>query len=124
MYKIELTYDTGNSFHKEYNVKHVINELSWNSLSAAKHALKAIEKRYHLHMILHKEWNVDKNDKDDAKRKAEKCKWYDKEYPDFVIHLENDNGELVKIYSCWTGYFESLVGADIITENEGMSFRI
>ena len=124
MYKIEVAYDTGDSFHQEHDVKHVINEVSWNSLSAAKRALKAIEQHYHFYMILHKEWNVDKKDKDNAKRQAEQCKWYDKEYPDFIFYLEDDNGDLVKVYSRWTGYFESMVGADIITENEGMSFRI
>jgi membrane carboxypeptidase/penicillin-binding protein len=123
MHKITVTYDTGDSFHQEHDLKHDL-ELTWGNLDKAKQALKDIEEHYHFYMIMHKEWNVDKKDQEKAEKKAKKMKWYDKEYSDFNIWLENDNGERVQEHVCWTGYFESLVGADIVTNSSDTSFRI
>lgn len=125
MYSIEVTYDTGDSFHQEYDVKHMIGEVEWKSLKKAKQALKDLEAHYHWYMIIHKEWNVDNNDRKRATNKAKKCAWYSHEYPDFTILLANDDGIRVPIRSCWTGYFDSMTGADIIPDiDHGMSIKI
>ena len=124
MYLIEVTYDTGDSFHQEHDVKHIVKELKWKSLTKAKKALKDIVNHYKFYMTMHKEWSAGKKEKDKAQRIAKSSKWYDERYPDFNIHVENDDGERINISSCWTGYFDSMVGADIITEeDDGMSFR-
>ena len=125
MYRIEITYDTGDSFHQEHDCKHVINEIKWKSLDSAKAALKDIKNHYMFYMIMHKEWNVGQEEKDKASAKAKKQKWYDNEYPDFKFHLEDDDGKRVPVHSCWTGYFDSLVGADVVADpDDGISFRI
>ena len=122
MYRIETIY--GDSFHQEHDVSHLITEVSWKSLSQAKKALNDIKNHYHYYVILNKEWNADNDDKEKAKKSAKMSKWYDNKYPDFTIHLENDDGKRVPVQCCWTGYFESLVGAYIVPEkDEGMSFR-
>lgn len=124
MYKIEITYDTGDSFHQENDVKHMIEEIKWESLEKAKQALKDIKEHYMFYMVMHKEWNVSEEQKQKAEDKAKKKSWYENEYPDFHFYLENDNGKKIKVHSCWTGYFDSLVGADIIEDKEEFSFRM
>ncbi len=123
MYSIKVIYDTGNSFHKEYGVEHDI-KLSWLSLEKAKQALRDIQAHYHFYMILNKEWNADKKDKEKALKFAQSRPWCTKEYPENFILLENEDGERIEINAVWCGYFESLVGADIVsTPEEGLSFR-
>jgi len=133
MYRVEITYDTGDSFHQEHDVKHVIEEIEWASLEKAKQALKDIEEHYMLYMICHKEWNAGKKDKEDARAKAMNAPWCSevcgeksahRDYWNYSLLLEDDNGERKNVHCCWVGYFEHLVGADIIDSGEeGMSFR-
>ena len=127
MYSIKIIYDTGDSFHKCEGVEEVIEEISWAKLEKAKQALRDIQAHYHLYMILHKEWNVDKKDKEKAIKFAQTQHWYasDEKYSHFYILLENDDGNRVKVYTAtWCGFFESLVGADVVsTPEEGLSFR-
>ena len=132
-YQIVVTYDTGDSFHQEHDVEETVN-MEWNDLDKAKQALKDIESHYHCYMICHKEWNADKKDKDQARAKAMKAPWCSdvckdnsshRDYWNYSILLENDDGERKDCHICWTGYFESMVGADIVsTPDKGLSFRI
>lgn len=125
MYRIDITYDTGDSFKKELGLVHTINEVSWKSISKAKKALKDIEKHYAYYMVMNKEYDAGKEDKEKAQRSAVRSKWYSKDYPEFNLYLEGDNGERVRVHVCWTGYFESLVGGDIVEEKDRqMSFRV
>lgn len=125
MYVIAITYDTGDSFHQENGVVSTVEELSWTSLTKAKKALKDIEKHYYNYMILHKEWNAGKEEKDKALRSMEASKWYNKEYPEYYICLEDDKGDRVEVNCFWCGYFEHLVGADIEDDQtDGLSIRI
>ena len=124
MYRIAITYDTGDSFHQENGVVDVISDISWATLTKAKKALKDIEHHYHYYMILHKEWNAGKEEKDKATKSSKASKWYHEEYPEFTIKLEDDKGKRVDVHCFWCGYFEHLVGADIeADEPKGMSFR-
>ncbi len=75
-------------------------------------------------MILHKEYNAGKEDKEKAMRSNVHSKWYNKEYPVISLFLEDDNGKRVQVMAFWCGYFEHLVGVDIETEVDGkMSYR-
>lgn len=123
MYKIKITYDTGDSFHQEHGLTEHL-KMKWSNLDKAKQALRDIEAHYKHYLIMHKEWNADQKDKDKSKKKAEKMPWYDREYPDFTIHLENDSGNREQEHCFWCGYFESLVGVDVESDpEEGLSLR-
>ena len=133
MYGIEITYDTGDSFHQEHDVKHMLG-MTWKNMDKAKQALKDIEDHYKVYMICSKEWNAGKNDIQKARRKAMKSPWCsciceekssNRDYWQYSLLLENDEGERVDEHCAWVGYFESLVGADIVEpEDKEMSFRI
>jgi len=79
-------------------------------------------------MEMYKEWNISKQQKDTALCKAKKQPWfYHGEYADYwnaIIMLGDDNGLRVQEHCFWCGYFESLVGADIESVEDGLSFRI
>ena len=131
-----ITYDTGDSYHHESGVKSYLEGIEWKDSKKAEKALRDIEAHYHYYMILNKEWNVDQKDKDKAIAKAKRSKWstYDtwvskckdaKIFPSTsALLVENDKGERVEVRVFWTGYFESLVGGDIVEENDKRSFRI
>lgn len=124
MYSIMITYDTGDSFHQVHGEEHTL-PMSWSSLEKAKQALQDIQAHYHFYMILHKEWNVDKKDKEKATKFAQSRPWHSGKYAEYNILLENDEGNRVSVGTgAWCGYFENLVGADIISSpEEGLSFR-
>lgn len=136
MFKIKITYDTGDSFHHEDGVEDFVKELTWKNSKTAEKALKDIEEHYYWYMIMHKEWNVGKEDKEKALKKAQKSKWayfspyastYEKNNKipsEFSLLVENDDGERVSISCFWCGYFEHLVGGDIVEEDGDRSFRI
>lgn len=129
MYSVKIIYDTGDSFHRTDGVEEIIRDISWTKLEKAKQALRDIQAHYHLYMILYKEWNVDKADKEKAIKFAKSQPWYHtgerERYDYFYVMLENDDGDRVKVYTAsWCGFFESLVGADIVLAPEdGFSFR-
>jgi len=128
MYKIKVTYDTGDSFHQENDVTGFL-DIEWKRKDRAKQALKDIEAHYHDYMIMNKEWNIGKEEKDAARQHAKRCKWCVKSRAydfDFLtgIMLRNDTGERVYQDTFWIGYFESLVGAEIVHEEEGMKFTL
>ena len=125
MYKIQITYDTGDSFHQENGLMENVEGIQWKSLTKAKKALKDIEKHYHFYMMLNKEWNAGQDDKDKVTKNAKRCKWYSgDEYPYYSLLVENDKGERVPIRSFWCGYFEHLVGAEVKTaKDDSMSFE-
>lgn len=128
MYKINIIYDTGDSFSRRDGLEQYLH-LTWSDENKAKQALRDIKSHYHYYMILHKEWNADQKDKDKAIKDAKNSKWavyYKKEKipSDYSILLENDNSERVTERTFWCGYFEHLVGADIVSEDEDSSFRM
>lgn len=137
MYKIMITYDTGDSFHQENGVKKYVEEVSWKNVDEAEKSLKDIEEHYQYYMMMHKEWNAGKEDKEKDLRKAKRSKWayldpyslsYEKKNKipsELSMTVENDDGERIPISCFWCGCFESLVGGDVISEeNDKRSFRI
>jgi len=133
MYGIKIIYDTGDSFHHEYDVEHMLN-LKWKDIEKAKKALKDIEDHYSCYMICNKKWYAGENEMMNAREKAMKSPWCSnvckensshRDYWNYSLMLENDDGERVNEHCDWVGYFESLVGADIVEDEDGeMSFRI
>ena len=126
MYKVTITYDTGDSFHREDGVIEDL-EMQWVSIDKAKQALKDIEEHYFFYMMMKKEWNADKNDQKKAKKNAQGKPWYAGDrHPYYSVLLENDEGERVSKHAFWTGYFEHLVGGEVgevEPTRDGMSFR-
>ena len=114
MYTILITYDTGDTFHYVHGATETIR-VQWEDSAKAKAAKKDIDAHYHYYMILNKEWNAGKKEKDDATKFAKKQKWYSgNEYPFYNVLLEGDDGKRVSEYLFWTGYFESLVSTDVV----------
>ena len=131
MYKIEVTYDTGDTFHQEHDVRSVVDELEWKSLTKAKKALKDIENHYKCYMMEKKEWNAGKEDKEKARKTAMRSKWcsntsnsgMERDYWHYSLMLEGDDGVRKNVYCNWVGYFESLVGAEVIDSDEDRKFK-
>lgn len=133
MYGITVIYDTGDTFRRENDVEHTLN-ITWNNLDKAKQALQDIQEHYRCYTVEKKEWNADKKNIKKARDKAMKSPWCshvtndkspERDYWQFSILLENDNGERIDEHVCWCGYFENLVGADIVSVNNGdLGFRI
>ena len=112
IYKIECKYRTGDSFNT-YDETYK-SEMTWGNLDNAKEALKRIKEHYL--------WYDSKNSR--YAKKHSKPKWHNLKY-DFCLKLPLDNGKEVQIFAPWCGYFETLYGAKIITEEDSdMSFTI
>ena len=125
MYKINITYDSGDSFNHYSGLEKTIEEASWENIDAAKVALRSIQEHYRWYMICNKEWNVSEKEKKSATQKARQKDWYYEQYPDVAMYLLDDKGEKFHVSTFWCGYFESLVGADIVSDGPSdMSFRL
>ena len=130
-YIIKIIYDTGDSFHTEKDCEEFL-KLEWNDLDKAKQALKEIKDHYTYYLFMKREYDADEKQQKAMQKKCRNEPWiYDKcslsnkyEYEFFNINLENDQGERVKEFVFWCGYFESLTGAEIISEDNDMSFRL
>lgn len=126
MYKIKITFDTGDSFHRERDIEEYLDIVFSNKNKAIK-AMKDIEDHYTAYVFLHEEYNVDEKDKDKMMKKIKKCDWFvNGKYEDAwvgSIALENDNGERIEENVFWTGYFESLCAIDIIEDGLSKRFK-
>jgi len=148
-YKIEISYQTGNSFGIQDETE-ILGE--WENLDIAKENLQAIKEHYKLykeeksvksyrqnnklntHEVISKYkdnwWFVGKLAYFEKWNKA-RCrvskKDYDKnpdkyiiEYEQYIscniMNLKADNGNFYQIGCFWCGYFETLYGGKIITE--------
>lgn len=124
MYKIKITYDTGDSFHTEHDVEGLV-EASWNNLDIAKENLQRIKEHWQYYKTLHKHsfYGDDVERKKLEQEEKTKC-WYVKKY-DFVLKLKTDEGNEFQYNTFWCGYFERLNHAEIIEEQAkdyGLSF--
>jgi len=128
-YAVKIIYDTGDTFHNEYGLERTL-DIEWNNIEKAKQAIKDIENHYKNFMHLKYNYSVSKAEMKKIREKLPKYPWYKKPdscgYWELTIMLENDEGERVYESAFWTGYFESLVGAEIIEippDKTGHSFR-
>jgi len=110
MYRIEVSYETGDSFNSHDIVDEI--PLEWKKLEKAEEALARIKEHY--------QWYTDSTCTSALlPKKPIKPKWVnvpkdtytsDKIY---CFNLQNDEDEEIKIHPFWCGYFETLYGADI-----------
>jgi hypothetical protein len=114
-YTIELEYYTGDTFSTNLTTSSL--EITWENLEKAKEALERIK--------IH----------DEAYRKAESCyaKKEDQEAfkntpgytGEYTIKLPMDDGSEQPVYLFWQGYFDKLVGGEIIPSPDyGLSFTV
>ncbi|CAG7581470.1 MAG: hypothetical protein SLAVMIC_00858 [uncultured marine phage] len=132
-HKIEIKYQTGDSFNSEDTSD--ILELEWDDLDIAKENLKAIQEHYRnsYEPLNNRRWN-DKRSVEEIIG-GNKDKWWfvekklnngnlDPYYAGNCIKLKTDNGDLMQISCYWCGYFETLYGAEIISVDNDMKFEL
>lgn len=148
-YKIEISYQTGNSFNSEDTTD--VIELEWDNLEIVKENLQAIKDHYEMQSNCtgyrsNKEKEYSKNRKkfwfvSELKpySKKTKCSHTIEEYkknPDLYelkaddhyaqncIKLKADNGNLMQMNCFWCGYFETLYGAEVLSDESDMKFTL
>lgn len=102
MYTIKITYQTGSSFGITVNDN--ILGICWKDIDKAKSALRKIKRH-----------NTFYNNKNSYSYK--KNKEFDN-HDEYIIMFENDNGVEVQTSAFWRGWFEKLICAEIIFEND------
>ena len=128
-YKIQINYDTGDSFHNETDCTETLN-MSWDNLDKAKQALKDIKEHHEFYMFMKQTYEASKSQQEKYQRKARRKPWHCGENKDqyefYGLMLENDEGERVHESAFWCGYFESLNGAEIIVpiDEDDLKFEV
>lgn len=111
MFKIQVFYKTGDSFHTR-NESDIL-EPSWENLEIAKENLKRIP----IHYEFYKKYkNADLRHKENIKEEVPDFIVLDKKHNLICIKLLLDNGNEFQMYCDWCGYFEKLLGGKIILE--------
>lgn len=104
-YKIEVCYQTGDSYHSEDVTRRL--EMSWKKVENAKKALRRIKEHY--------AWYQYVNDPPYMLRpKVDEPAWHKEQTYDFVVSLTIDNGRDVTFIAPWCGFFEKLHNAKIL----------
>lgn len=120
MYAIRVNYRTGDSFNT-WDESETL-ELKWKNVKIAKENLQRIKEHY--------EWCDSHRPRSIIKKpKLDKPEWLknkpEQKYHQFLLWLLNDKKEEVQCNVNWTGYFETLKGAQIIADPEdGWSFEL
>lgn len=112
MYKIKITYQTGDSFnsHTEENLL----ELDFADYNVAKKNLDAIIEHYRMHQSLTPYHKVDVP----AILNAHKNKdWFVPGDEEACIVLYTDNNKPFQLCCFWIGCFESLISVEIVLKN-------
>lgn len=137
-YTISIRYQTGNSFGTEDEVHEL--DKTWDNIHVVRENLCRIRDHYNfINRMNEVNFGYYGKPEDNKERIAELNKV--KNEPWFIIGkrygcdnwssdllIKNDDGSEEKLYAFWTGYFERLYGADIITrsvsDSDIMSFDI
>ena len=119
-YVIEVTYDSGDSYETRPNQKEIL-ELTWEDLSVAKDNLKRIQEHYEFYKKL---YSANYTLKDKIKKDMIRQRWGVENDPERCLKLATDDGGEWQILAFWTGYFETLRGAEIIIDNKDMKFEL
>ena len=152
-YRINIRYQTGNSFGSSDEEDYL--ELEWDNLDVAKENLQFIKEHYaqyeyldssefHRNNMTKQEVFVQNSDKDwfvgilrpidkhgaittqeEADKRGYTNVTFDGYHAENCIKLKADNGDFMQIGAYWTGYFESLHGANIVcSEDDDMGFDV
>lgn len=124
-YKIKVEYSTGNSYGSEDTESFI--DLEWDNLDIAKENLQAIKEHWGFYREYGGHWFSNHKEKKDYSGK-----WW---YPeiDGVIGADNihhcmklkaDNGKTMQQWNFWCGYFEYLIGAEIVTDESDTKFTV
>lgn len=144
MYKIKLIYNTGDSFHSQDGVEEFLKrsytdgDFTWKNEEKAIIALRDIKSHYEYVRVMEKWCCSSKEEKQEAVKRAKLTKWayYDSipsrgkknknnfsEIPSTNnLRIEDDSGNRIDVHCFWTGYFDTLVGGDIVNESESFRF--
>jgi len=129
MFKVKITYDTGDSFHTEEGIETELEE-TYTTLKRAEENLNRIKEHYEFYDTLddyNRGWYFN-----DAKKKAAMEKiiedakskpWYVKNHPEYSLKLLLNNGRIWQISAFWCGHFERLVSAEIVVETPKIKFN-
>lgn len=117
MYRIEYTYNTGDSFGS--NKETEVLEIEFPSLELAKKALKDIKDHYEFYRDSRGYHNYRKTPGEVANNlEASKLKsWYVNTYPENCLKVLIDEEKYYQFQAPWCGYFESLISAKIIDDD-------
>ena len=116
MFKILITYDTGNSFGTEEGLESYLDG-EWKILETATENLNRIREHYEYYKAV-KNYHFSKREKDEAKKIIElapKQRWYADNVEELIYSLKlvTDVGVEYQCSAFWCGYFEHLVSAEI-----------
>lgn len=126
MYKIRISYETGDSFYTEYCEDTI--EYEFEKLETANENLERIREHYEMYENYGRSYVGSYKE---LRKEYGERKWFvdkkDRELGPFIalhsLNLVLDNGKEFR-YSCfWCGYFEQLYGASI-EESELPSFSV
>jgi hypothetical protein len=110
-YQIEITYKTGNSFGTHTERERV--GCVWDSLEEAKDALKSI--REHLEYCKTSRLRP-------RKETPVTWTWYNEEYSEGSL-LIFSGGKQFRIHAFWQGWFETLLKAEIVFDDNDLIFE-
>ena len=122
-YSIEVSYQTGDSFGSQ-DTSDVL-EITWDNLEIAKRNLKAIKDHYEMYGKLNGYNFGSKDTRQKIVGQYSREPWFvndDRSHFHGSLKLEADNGNYMQLYAMWCGYFETLHGAEIITDDSDMKF--
>jgi len=126
MYQIKVSYQTGDSFGSSETDTTL--DMEWNNIEVAKSNLIRIEEHYELYELENNShYSLRKQDKDSRIKELQSRDWFRTSQSDKKGHwslflLLDDRKMYVQSVS-WCGYFESLIGAEIIFTDIGTAFR-
>jgi hypothetical protein len=150
MYRIKISYQTGNTFHTEDAVDFI--DMKWTDKEIVKKNLKAINDHYHMTNSTKFKYSKDdelkeltekqrkefwfphqwiwinkkgnyKVEEKDAQKNPELCKRVmDKFHIEHRIYLLDNDGNKVLTNCWWNGHFETLYSIEIHTENDGTKY--
>lgn len=126
-YQIEVSYYTGNSFGSE-DTKDFL-ELSWNNLEIAKENLQAIKEHYEMYNhIENPPWGQKRIPREEIHEKYKNEWWFPETdniyFAHYLMRLKTDEGKFMQQWNFWCGYFEGLYGAEIVSEESDIKFKL
>jgi len=111
-YKIEISYQTGNSFGSSDEVDFL--EYEWNNLDMAKESLSRIRN--------HHEYCEEYTGYNKPRVKLPKGVLWDNEGSCILLELVTDDGKPYIYQAFWIGYFEHLHSASIIYDDDDLVY--
>lgn len=107
MFKIRITYSTGDSFHTETREEEV--EGVWEDINVVAENLERIKQHW---IYYDQETGLHFGDKIEKPPFVE----VDKKYNVLLLYLKTDDGKEYKYMPFWTGYFERLIKAEVCVD--------